>query len=203
MGLSIHYSGRFNKNAILSELITEVQEIAETFKWIYKIHLKTFPVKENDAQSYDGKIYGISFTPPECETVSISFLSNYRMSSNMHLKFFGHSENKSESDFLYMLSTKTQFAGTTIHKTLIELFRYLYKRNYFSEFDLIDEGEYWETGDEKLLEQKFKANGDLIDSFSLAVETIPIKQGESFENYFERILKILDERRKRIKSPNA
>lgn len=202
MGLSIHYSGRFNKNAVLSELITEVQEIAETFKWNYNIYLTTFPDKGNESQSYDGKIYGISFTPPECETVSISFLSNFRMSSDVHLKFFGLSENKSESDFLYMLSTKTQFAGTTIHKTLIELFRYLNKRNYFSEFDLIDEGEYWETGNEKLLEQKFKANGDLIDNFSLAVETIPVKQGESFDNYFERILRIIDERRKRTDSLN-
>lgn len=32
-------------------------------------------IKENEDQSYDGEIYGISFTPPESETVSISFLS--------------------------------------------------------------------------------------------------------------------------------
>ncbi len=31
MGLSIYYSGKFNKNADLSELITEVKEIAETY----------------------------------------------------------------------------------------------------------------------------------------------------------------------------
>jgi hypothetical protein len=119
MGLSIYYSGRFNKNAVLSDLITEVKEIAETFKWDYKIYLKAFPVKKNEDQSYDRKIYGISFTPPECETISITFLSNYRMSSNMHLKFYGHSENQSESDFLYMLSAKTQYAGTVIHKTIL------------------------------------------------------------------------------------
>jgi hypothetical protein len=46
MGLSIYYSGRFNKNAVLSDLITEVKEIAETFKWDYKIYLKAFPVKK-------------------------------------------------------------------------------------------------------------------------------------------------------------
>lgn len=37
MGLSIHYSGKFNKNASLSDLITEVKDIAETLKWNYKI----------------------------------------------------------------------------------------------------------------------------------------------------------------------
>jgi len=29
MGLSIHYCGKFNKNAVLSDLITKVKEIAE------------------------------------------------------------------------------------------------------------------------------------------------------------------------------
>jgi hypothetical protein len=196
MGLSIHYSGRFNKNAVLFDLITEVREIAETFKWKHKVYLKTFPDDNNDDQSYDGKIYGISFTPPECETVSITFLSNYRMSSNVHLLFYGHPDNQSESDFLYLLSVKTQFAGATVHKTIIELFRYLYKKGYFSELEVVDEGKFWETGDERLLEQKFAENGSLIDNFSLAVVTIPIKQGESYENYFERIFKVIDDSKK-------
>ncbi len=196
MGLSIHYEGSFNKNSVLSDLITEVKEIVETFKWDYKTYLKEFPEKKIDDGTYDDKIYGISFTPPECETVSICFLSNYRMSSGAHLKFFGNSKNQSENKFLYMLSVKTQFAGVTIHKVIIELFRYLLKRNYFSEFSLVEEGNYWETGDESLLEQKFKENGDLIDHFSIAIETIPIKQGESFEIYFERIISRIDDRNK-------
>jgi hypothetical protein len=197
MGLSIHYSGRFNQNAVLSDLITEVKEIAETFKWKFKIYQIEFPFKENEGQSYDKEIYGICFTPPDCETVSICFLSNYRMSSIAHLKFYGHSENQSQNDFLYILSVKTQFAGTAIHKTIIELFRYLNKRNYFLEFNLTDDGEYWETGDENLLEQKFKFNGDLIDNFSLAIETIPVIQGETYESYFDRILKMIDDNKKK------
>lgn len=191
MGISIHYSGSFNKEAVLADLITEVKEVAETFKWEYHIYLEDFPLKKNVSESYDGKIYGISFTPPECETVSICFLSNYRMSSQMHYMLYGHSEIQSEKDYLYMLFVKTQFAGTDIHKTIIELFRYLNKRNYFSEFNLIDEGEFWETGDEKLLEQKFKINGDLIDNFALAIKATSMKQQESYESYFERIMKMI------------
>jgi len=197
MGLTIHYNGRFNKNAVLSDLITEVREMAETFKWKHKIYLEAFPDVNNDDQSYDGKIYGISFTPPECETVSITFLSNFRMSSNVHLMFYGQTDTQSESDFLYLLSVKTQFAGASVHKTIIGLFRYLYKRGYFSELDVVDEGKFWETGDERLLEHKFAENGSLIDNFSLAVETIPIKQGESFENYFQRIFKMIDDSKKK------
>jgi hypothetical protein len=199
MGLSIHYSGKFNKKAVLSDLIDEVKDIVETFNWEYKVHQKSFPINKLDSHSYDGEIYGISFTPPECETISISFLSNYRMSSNIHLKLYG----KSESEFLYMLSCKTQFSCPSIHKSIIQLFHHLCKRDYFEELKLIDDGEYWRSGDEGLLEQKFKENGDLIDDFSIAVEAIPVREGESFEKYFERILKKINDRNKRIKSPNA
>jgi hypothetical protein len=73
----------------------------------------------------------------------------------------------------------------------------LYKKKYFAKFDLVDEGEYWETCNDKLLEQKFKQNGDLIDSFSLAVETISVNQGETYENYFKRVLKMIDDKNKK------
>ncbi len=192
MGISIHYSGRFNEHAVLPELITEVKEIAEAYGWNYHVHLQHFPRKMNEDGTYDGKIYGISFTPPGCETVSVSFLSNYRMSDAVNLSFYGEAPEPSEREFVYMLSAKTQFAGPAIHKIIISIFRHLYKRNYFSEFKLIDEGAYWETGDENLLVQKFKENGALIDSFRLAVETTPQNKGESLEKYFERLIKILD-----------
>ncbi len=201
MGLSIHYYGKFNSNAILSDLITEVKEIAEILKWDYKVFLNKFPEVDKENKSHDNKIYGINITPPECETVSICFLSNYRMSSIVHLKFYGNSTNPTERNLLYMLSAKTQFAGTNIHKMIIEIFKHLKSRAYFEEFHLTDEGEYWETNDEKLLELKFQENGKLLDSFLLAVETIPINQEEPFDKYFERILKIIDDRNNRTKSP--
>ena len=187
MGLSIHYNGKFNKNAILADLITEVKEIAEVFKWNYEVYHEEFPSDNKDESPYDGNIYGISFAPPECETIFICFLSNYRMSSHMLLKFHGNSEHQTESDLFYMLSTKTQYAGSAVHKIIIELFRYLNKRDYFSELNLIDEGEYWETGDEKILAHKFKQYNDLMDNFSLAIDTIPVEPGETYEDYFIRI----------------
>ena len=192
MGLSIHYNGKFNKNAILADLITEVKEIAEVFKWNYEVYHQEFPSNIEDESSYDGNIYGISFEPPECETIFICFLSNYRMSSYIHLELHGKSEHQTESHLLYMLSTKTQYAGSAVHKIIIELFRYLNKRDYFSELNLIDEGEYWETGDEKILEHRFKEYNDLIDNFSLAIETIPMEPGETYEGYLKRIAKRVD-----------
>lgn len=122
MGLSIHYNGKFNKNAVLADLITEVKEIAEVFKWDYEVYHEKFPPVSKDENLYDGNIYGISFAPLDCETIFICFLSNYRMSSHVLLKFHGSSDNPTDSDFLYMLSTKTQYAGSAVHKIIIDCF---------------------------------------------------------------------------------
>ncbi len=37
MGLSFHYSGRFNPEKSLKEMVDEVTDICNTFKWKYHI----------------------------------------------------------------------------------------------------------------------------------------------------------------------
>lgn len=199
MGLSIHYSGKFNLTlggTSLSEMIEEVKDIAEIYNWAYTVFEKEFPSQSFVEDYFDDKIYGISFTPPNCETVDLCFLSNGRMSSLPNLKFFGNSTDETHKQYLYMLSVKTQFSGSNIHKILIHLLKYLNKK-YFQEFKVIDEGQYWETGDEKILEDNFKRYNELMDLVGSALENISIKSTETFEEYFERILKIIHNKRKK------
>jgi len=92
-------------------MIEEVRDIAKVFKWKYTIQETAFPKGSLDKDEYDGKIYGITVTPPNSETLSLTFLSNGRMSSTNHLNLYNHLDDKSSSDFLYMLFTKTQYAG--------------------------------------------------------------------------------------------
>ncbi len=195
MGLTIHYSGRFNEYASLSEMIEEVKDIAEIYNWKYHIFEQNFSIDEIGKTDYTNKIYGICFTPPECETVNLCFLSNGRMSSTPNLKFFGNSTDEDYQKYLYMLSVKTQFAGSATHKLIVHLLKYLNKK-YFSEFKVIDEGNYWDTDDEKLLEETFKKYNNLLDSFGAALENIPLKSGETFEEYFKRIMQIIKDNRK-------
>ncbi len=115
MGLSIHYSGRFRNPVSLSEMIEEVKDIAEFNKWKYSIFDEQFPENTFAKSSYNQDVYGICITPPKCETISLSFLSNGRMSDLLHLKNFGNSDDK----------------------------------QYFQDFKMMDEGEYWEMGDKK------------------------------------------------------
>lgn len=195
MGLSIHYGGSFNKNTSLSEMIEEVKDIVEIYKWEYTIYEDQFPSNSLGKDTYNKKIYGISFTPPECETISLSFLSNGKMSCSTRLKYYGNSINKAEQQYLTILSVKTQYAGIEIHKLVIHLLKYLSKK-YFTDFKLDDEGKYWETENEKLLQKKFNQYNSLMNNVSYALQNYPLKSGENFNQYFERILKQIRNKKK-------
>ncbi|TVR79381.1 MAG: hypothetical protein EA412_06630 [Chitinophagaceae bacterium] len=188
MGLSIHYSGKFRKNASLPELIEEVREIAEVHKWPYAVYQTDFPENSTDKEEHDDEVYGISFTPPECETIPIEFLSNGRMSNSANLMLWGKAKQKPEKDYLYMNSVKTQFAGIETHKFIIHLFKYLSKK-YLDDFRMLDEGRYWETGDEKQLTKIFTQYDNLLDSFASSLESLPMHEEETFEDYILRIVR--------------
>ncbi len=184
MGLSIHYSGAFKQSESLQAMIEEVKNVAEVYKWTYHVFEETFKREEIGKEEYGEDLYGICFTPTNCETVFFTFLSNGRMSSVVNLQAFrGDKEN---AEYVYEVFTKTQYAGVEMHKLLIHLFKHL-SQKYFTNFTLIDEGQYWETGDEKLLAEIFERYTDMIESFSSSLEIFPKLEGESFEAYFERL----------------
>ena len=195
MGLSFHYSGRISKPELLPELIAEIQDIASVYKWKYFVFERAFPKNSFSNKGYNKNIYGINFPPTHCETISLCFLSNGRMSDFLNLKLYGKSDIQNEHEYLYMLSTKTQYAGIETHQFIIQLFRHLDKK-YFSDFKMIDEGQYWETNDYEILKSNFKKYTNLINSFTSALECIPIKPDESIESYLIRLLKQLHDKNK-------
>lgn len=197
MSLSFHYSGSIARQEDLSELIDEVKDIVNIFNWKHNLYEHKFPENAFGKAEYNQNIYGISFTPPKCETISISFLSNGRMSSDVHLKFYGKTDKQKESEYLYMLSVKTQFAGVELHQFIIELFRYLHKK-YFANFELKDDGDYWLSNDIELLKSNFKKNSDLLDNFTFAIESIPVSPNETMKAYFERIIDIIKKKKLRL-----
>ena len=187
MGLSIHYSGRIKNAASLPLLIEEVKEIVTIYGWKYRIAESSFPDNTLNDQEHLSPIYGISFTPPECETISLTFLSNGVMACSSGIYLFGNSKNATERDYIYRLFAKTQFAGVEIHALIINLFRYLSEK-YLTDFKMSDEGQYWETGDEDVLRGKFKEYEALLDNFMLSLETFPVEKGEGLMDYFDRLL---------------
>jgi len=185
MGITFHYSGRFNPAASLSAMINEVEDIAKSNHWSYVVYEKAFPARGFDTV-HNHTLYGISFTPPECETVHLIFLSDGKMSSYFNLKLYGNPEKPQFPEFLYMLSVKTQYAGPQVHIKLLKLFKYI-NQKYLADFELHDEGKYWETEDETMLNSIFKRSEALIASFKIGLKTLPIQIGESLDAYIMRV----------------
>lgn len=197
MGLSFHYNGAISDPTKLHDLIEEVTEIAKIYDWEYSIFETAFPNNRlTDEGVYTDEVFGLSIMPPDCEPVFLSFLSNGRMSSPIHLKLWGKTEEQEEQPYLYMLATKTHFSSPLIHATIIHLLRHISSK-YLTNFNLIDEGEYWETNDEAILKENFKKYTSLLDNLILGLKAVPIKPDENFEQYLLRLSELISNLKER------
>ncbi len=187
MGLSIHYSGSIINAELLPELIEEIKDIVSIHKWDYFIYERLFPNNSLSKSGFNNNMYGISFSPPKCEPIFICFLSNGRLGNPSRLQLYSDSDSIEKREFLFMLSTKTQYAGVEIHQFIIQLFSYL-NTKYFIDFKMIDESCYWETNDETILKLNFKKYNDLMDHVESSINNCPKMTNESIEGYFERLL---------------
>lgn len=195
MGLSIHYSGRFKDAEALPDFISTVKEFAEVYGWKYQIFNTAFPNNQFSLETLFDELYGISFTPKNSESISFVFLSNGRMVCPVRLMLSeGTAQRKDEDSWIYTNSVKTQFAGVSIHQLLIHFFRYLDEK-YFNDFKMLDESYYWETYDEEKMKEQFKNYDTLIDNFVLAFETFPMQTDEEITDYFERLIKYINDLR--------
>jgi len=193
MGLSIHFGGRLRKAEYLPALIEEIKDVSNVYGWKYHIYDTHFLNNTFDNHTSFENVYGISFTPTNCETVFLAFLSNSAMVCPARIAFFAHTQDE---PYIYMVSVKTQFAGILVHQLLIRLFKYLNDK-YFENFKLSDESYYWETDDENLMRERFKVYDNLLDNFELSFQTFPIESGEDMISYFERLMKHIDNLKKR------
>lgn len=87
------------------------------------------------------------------------------MANPFYYDYWLKSKIKKDKYLISLCFTKTQFAGSEAHKIIIHLLRHISKK-YLKNFSLTDEGHYWETNDEKLLEETFKEYSYLINAVS-------------------------------------
>jgi hypothetical protein len=186
MGLSFHYKGALKNPGLLKKMIEEVTDISLANQWKFHVFEEAFPSEAFTLDSYNDSIYGICFSPPNCEVVCLTFLSNGKICAFYNLESSKVSLNELDDNYL---SVKTQFAGPEIHKQLITIFDYINKK-YFENFDLTDEGNYWETKNDQLLKDTFKKYTNLINGFDSLLDNIPIGERETIEAYLIRIAEI-------------
>jgi hypothetical protein len=172
MGLSIHYKGKIKDTCLIRMLVDEVKDICISLQWNYHLY-------------DDDIIKGISFAAVECEPLFFTFSNEGILYSPVLLQ---HNIQPATT-----ISVKTQFAGIDVHKTIIKLLKHL-KANYFSEFELDDEGNYWETNDENILQRQFNNYNYFLNAVSEALKDFETKKDDTPESLTERLEKFLNGR---------
>lgn len=157
----------------MPQLVEEVQDVCNVLQWPWHINQEL--------------VDGISFTPPESETVGLNFLPNGELVSKVMLLYNIHPATT--------ISVKTQYTGMEVHMAIIKLLKHLSKQ-YFSVFELSDEGHYWETGDEDALRKQFGLYNALLDAVTGAMKDFKAEEGDMPERLADRLEKFLNGRLK-------
>jgi hypothetical protein len=97
-----------------------------------------------------------------------------------------------KSDLLWNF-TKTQFANVTTHVALCNLLRFLGDK-YFEDWEVCDEGRYYETGNLEYLAQVMGFLNAAINDMAEALETVPAAPGVSLETHVLDIVQAFKDR---------
>ena len=190
MGLSIHYWGKIKDYNLIDAMTAEIEDICKSLDWPYQVFdTKKSKLKSGEtAEKYTPHdVKGISFTPPESETVFLTFLPDAIVVSPLKLIYYDPATNDL---MIEVVHTKTQFAGPDTHIAILKLLHYI-KEKYFESFELDDEGNYWEKWDEKGLLSQFARYNFILEKVSNALADVKLASGESDESLAERIEEIL------------
>jgi len=200
MGITISYKGKLKSPDLIKSIIEEMQDIAKSMGWEYTL-LDEDLEKPNTARlehhSDGAKIVGhlplkgINVVlHKECESLGLMFDRHGILRDPLQMAFSHDPDQPPEYNFV-----KTQFAPADVHVTIVKLLKYL-SQKYFDEFHVIDEGEYWETGDEELLKQKLQFLSEKIDQVAQIFDEAgdELSSSDSPESLADKIEQLLQEK---------
>lgn len=212
MGLSFHYRGRLKSATTLPSLVDEVEDICKVLNWKCSVFETEYPDNKFVAPINDSD-YGILFSPPSCEPVSLVFDSEGKIYTpwlkeilNKHKsgevkvitvklnldddnpvpEISEESEDFDPLDMVYSISVKTQFAGAESHVQLMELLRYLSEK-YLTEFHIQDESDYWNTRNAEKLHEKMNKINQFMDTFHDMMDNQNIKDPKDFIAFLKQL----------------
>lgn len=134
MGVTIHFEGQLLDDDKYAALLEEVAAVAVPRGWplreINEAQMALNRVVDERSVDYLGPVTGIELLPhPRADPLRFEF----------------------DSHLFVQQYCKTQFAGSEAHIEVIELLRKV--APLFVEFDVFDEGQYWESGDRSILQR--------------------------------------------------
>jgi hypothetical protein len=193
MGLSIHYKGKLKNYTSTDELIAEAEDICKSMGWKHTI----MQPDEERGLSINSQVKltphdvkGITISPEECEPIILSFLPDGNLVNWVKLIHYNHLTNDLAIEWVH---TKTQFAGPDTHIAVVKFLHYISKK-YFSDFEMNDEGYYWEKWDEQILLARFKKYNFLLDAMADALANVKLAPGESAVSLADRIEQIIKDK---------
>jgi hypothetical protein len=172
MGVSIHYRGGLENVDQLPELRDKLMGIASSIGWQCRVLDDDWSVPAKAVLEHSGKsaeikghlgLKGIQLKPPgECEALDFFFDSKGYLLSPMNVILVQEGALALDDAWI---SVKTQFLSAEMHVMIIGLLKCI-KEHYLPNLEVKDEGEYWETGDYRILEDKMRLIEGEIDYLS-------------------------------------
>lgn len=189
MGITIHYQGKIDDKNKIPEMVDDLMDFAETAGWEYNI------IDIHVEPSLSGIVLD---RHPESESFPLTFDDT----GELKLYFdYQDADGRKKTTEVQPLFVKTQFAGVETHITIIKLLQYI-KKKYISNLKVDDEGEFWDTGDIKLLREKFAFLKKAIEKtkalFLNANLSEGVKSDEELLDRIETLLKRAFERKEQL-----
>jgi len=159
MGVTVHFEGRLKGARALSSLLHRVEEIgrAESLRTekFENSQAKLGRVRDEKPWDYIGPTTGIVlYLHDDCEPLCLEF----------------------DRDLYVQEWVKTQFAGVDTHIHLIQILRDI--EEFFQNFAVNDEGEYWETKNRDALAEHIRRCNEVIAEFAAKSPRARIKVRE-------------------------
>ena len=145
MGVTIHFKGQLLDEDAYLRVIDAATGFAKEQCWpsepIKSEQIKLLRVTDDEQDwDYIGPVKGIALYPDEdCEPVRLEF----------------------DSELYVQEYTKTQFAGVATHVQVLNLLKAI--KPLFRDLKVVDEGEYWERGDARILSEHMNRIQEVID----------------------------------------
>ena len=171
MGISIYYSGMLRNPSLITAFIHEASDIANSHHWDWS-ELPIVP---------EIPIRGIIIQPADCDPVFLTFHRDGYLCNPILFSFLlEHAPQDISLDAKQYLVTKTQYAGAETHMQLIRFLRFLSEK-YFNRFELTDDSQFWESGDENYCRKRFGEGERIQDLLDLALESYKTKSKDNAE----------------------
>lgn len=172
MGVSIHYRGRLDSPDRLPGLREKLICIATSMGWQCRVLDEDWSVPANAVLEHSGEgaelkgylgLKGIQLKPPgKSESLDFFFNAKGYLLSPMDVILI--QEGVLTPDDAWV-SVKTQFLAPEMHVMIIGLLKYI-KAHHLPNLEIKDEGEYWDTGDYRVLEDKIRVIQEKMDYLS-------------------------------------